>query len=71
MCGDTERLKMLIVLHICLFLMSHDNGDMTLRESEIDVLYSQSKKMYLDFFGKISKCIIYLMVNILGSILSS
>ena len=35
MCSDTECLDMLIVLHhICLFLMPYDNGDMSLGDSE-------------------------------------
>ena len=34
MCSDTERLEMLIVLHICLFLMSHDSSNMSLGDIE-------------------------------------
>ena len=31
-----EHLELLIVLHICLFLMSHDSGGMSLGDSEIN-----------------------------------
>ena len=43
MCSDTEHLEMLIVLHICSFLMLYDSGDMSFDESEAVVLYSQSR----------------------------
>ena len=42
MCSDTEHLEMLLVLCICSFFM-YDSGDLGFGESEIVVLYSQSR----------------------------
>lgn len=33
MCSDTGRLEMLIVLHVCLFLMSNDIDNMSLGDN--------------------------------------
>ena len=43
--SDTERLEMLIVLHICLFLMSHDINNMSLGDNRI---VQSVREMYCD-----------------------
>ena len=48
MCSDTESLKMLIVLHTCLFLMSYDSSNMSLDDIETFVSHNQSGEMYSD-----------------------
>ena len=48
MCSNTERPEMLIVLHICLFLMSYDSSTMNLGDMEIIVSCNQSRDMYCD-----------------------
>ena len=49
-------MDMLIVLHICLFPMSHDKSYTSLEDSETIVLHiisnNQSSEMYCDFLGK-------------------
>ena len=49
MCSDTERLEMLIVLYICLFLLSY-NSNQGLGDIETISLYNQSREMYCDLF---------------------
>ena len=51
MCSDTERLEVLIVLRICLFLMSHDSSDMSFGDIETIVSYNQSREIILTYFG--------------------
>ena len=54
MCSDTECLVMLIILHICSFLMLNDSGHMNLGNIEAIVSYNQSGEMYYDLsLGKI------------------
>ena len=45
MCSDTERLRMLNVLYICLFLMSYDSSNMSLGNIETIASYNQSREM--------------------------
>ena len=67
-------MEILIVLHISFFLMSCDNGCMSLGDSEVTVLYSpinHSREMHCDVFGKLDfNWIIHQMVRILVSILN-
>ena len=72
MCTDTERLEVLIVLHIFSFLMSHDSSNITLGGIESNVLYNQSGEVYCDYLCEnfIFNIIIHLIVRILGSILN-
>ena len=49
MCSDTGRLEMLIVLHVCSFLMSYDSGDKNLVDIEtIALSCNQSRKICCD-----------------------
>ena len=48
MCSDTERLKMLIVFHVCSFVMSYDSSNRSLSDIETIVSYNQLKEMYCD-----------------------
>ena len=48
MCSDTERLEMLIVLHICLLLMLFDSSNISLGDIETIVSYNQSWEIYCD-----------------------
>ena len=48
MCSDTECLEVLIVLHICSFLMSNDSGNMSLGDIETIVSYNQSIEISRD-----------------------
>ena len=54
MCSDTECLEVLIVLHICSFLMSNDSGNMSLGDIETILSYNQSieisRELSLDKF---------------------
>lgn len=43
MCSDVELLEMVLVLHMCSFLMLSDSGDMNLDDSETVVLCNQSR----------------------------
>ena len=51
MCSDTERLEMLIVLHICLFLVSYDTSNMTLGDIETTVRKSVQRDALWLIFG--------------------
>ena len=48
MCSNTERLEMLIVLIVCLFLVSYDTSNMNLGDIETIVSYNQSREIYCD-----------------------
>ena len=72
MCIDTERLEMLIALHIFSFLMSHDSSNISLGGIESNVLDNQSGEVYCYYLCEnlIFNIIIHLIVRILGSILN-
>ena len=63
---------MLIVLHICSFLMSNDSGYVSLGDTETIILYSYSGETYCNIYlGKFDFLIAFnVMVRILGSILN-
>ena len=48
MCSDTERMEMLIVLHICSFLLSYDSSDMSFGDIETTVSWNQSREICCD-----------------------
>ena len=67
-CGDTDCLEMLIVLHICLFFMSNGSSDVslvTLRLSYRTFSLKRCIVIYL-WVNLIFICIIHLMVRILN-----
>ena len=45
--SDIKRLDMLIVLHICLFLMSYNTGYTSLADNEIIISYNHIKQPVL------------------------
>ena len=49
--SDTERLQMLIFLHICSFIMSYNSSDISLGDNGTVILYNldlQSREMHCD-----------------------
>ena len=46
MCSNAERLEILIILHICLFLTSYDSSNSRLGEMETIVTSNQSRELY-------------------------
>ena len=73
MCSDTERLEMLIVLHICLFLVPYDASNMTLGDIETTVRTISPERCIVTYFwvNIIFNWIIHVIVPILGLILKS
>lgn len=75
-CSVTKRLEILIVLHICSFLMSYDSSYKSLGDSETVVLCSHMKQsvqrdvLWFLWVNCIFNCIIHLMACILASILN-
>ena len=67
MCSGTECLEMVIILHICLFLMSNDSGDISFGKIEtilyctISIARCNGTLTYL-WVNLIFICIIHLMV---------
>ena len=45
MCNDTERVEILIILHIYLFLMSYDSSNSSVGDIETIVTSNQSREL--------------------------
>lgn len=48
MCSDTKQLEILIVLYICSYIMSYDNSNTNLGDTDTAVSCNQSREIHYD-----------------------
>ena len=48
MCSDTKHLDILIVLYICSYIMSYDNSNSNLGDTDTIVSCNQSREIHYD-----------------------